>query len=176
NPVRDSISGRLASDGSLLGKFTEALTEIDRKLAAGETVDDLSALKADDYLYGLMGHSAEGVNAKHLRQIMEVTKDSLAAVANYRPVSYTGSIDLFQPEDSTSEIQQLLHTELRALAEGPLRLHSIPGDHYTILRSPLVDNTAHAIDEALLSITRNSKGSNGSNGSKSSTEALVVSV
>src|SRR5262249_13592860 len=28
NPVRDSISGRLASDGSLLGKFTAALTEI----------------------------------------------------------------------------------------------------------------------------------------------------
>lgn len=165
NPVRDSISGRLASDGSLLGKFTEALTEIDRKLAAGET--DLSGLQADDYLYGLMGHSAEGVNAKHLRQIMEVTKDSLAAVANYRPVPYTGSIDLFQPEDSTPEIQQLLHTELCALAAGPLRLHSIPGDHYSILRSPLVGNTAKAIDEALLSITR---------GSKSSTEALVVSV
>lgn len=167
NPVRDSISGRMASDGSLLGKFTEALTEIDRKLASGETVDDLSALKADDYLYGLMGHSAEGVNAKHLRQIMEVTKDSLAAVANYRPAAYTGSIDLFQPEDSTPEIQQLLHQELYALAEGPLRLHSIPGDHYSILRSPLVANTAHAIDEALISITRSSK---------SSTEAVAVSV
>ncbi|HEU4713537.1 MAG TPA: amino acid adenylation domain-containing protein [Pyrinomonadaceae bacterium] len=165
NPVRDSISGRLASDGSLLGKFTEALTEIDRKLAAGET--DLSSLQADDYLYGLMGHSGEGVNANHLRQIMEVTKDSLAAVANYRPAPYTGSIDLFQPEDSTPEIQQLLHTELCALAEGPLRLHSIPGDHYSILRSPLVGKTAQAIDEALLSITRSSK---------SSTEALVVSV
>jgi amino acid adenylation domain-containing protein len=168
NPVRDSISGRMASDGSLLSKFTEALTEIDRKLAAGETVDDLSALQADDYLYNLMGHSiAEGVTAKHLRQIMEVTKDNLAAVADYRPVPYTGSIDLFQPEASTAEIQQLLHTELCALAEGPLRLHSIPGDHYSILRSPLVDNTARAIDDALTSIAR---------GSKSSAEAVAVSI
>ena len=163
NPVRDSISGRMASDGSLLAKFTEALTEIDRKLAAGET-----DLQADDNLYGLMGHSiAEGVTAKHLRQIMEVTKDNLAAVADYRPVPYTGSIDLFQPEASTAEIQQLLHTELCALAEGPLRLHSIPGDHYSILRSPLVDNTARAIDDALTSIARSSK---------SSTEAVAVSV
>ena len=168
NPVRDSISGRLASDASLLGKFTEALAEIDRKIAAGETVDGLSALQADDYLYGLMGSSiAEGVTAKHLRQIMEVTKDSLAAVANYRPVPYTGSIDLFQPEDSTLEVQQLLHTALCALAEGPLRLHAVPGDHYSILRSPLVDNTAHAIDEALASIARSSKRS---------TEAVAVSV
>lgn len=168
NPVRDSISGRMASDGSLLGKFTEALTEIDRKLAAGETVDDLSTLQADDYLNGLMGNSIEkGVTAKHLRQIMEVTKASLAAVADYRPVAYTGSIDLFQPEAATAEIKQLLHTELCALAEGPLRLHSIPGDHYSILRSPLVDNTAHAIDEALTNIARSSKLSD---------EAVAVSV
>ena len=168
NPVRDSISGRMASDGSLLGKFTAALAEIDRKLAAGETVDNLSTLQADDYLYGLMGNSiAEGVTAKHLRQIMEVTKASLAAVAGYRPAAYTGSIDLFQPEAATAEIQQLLHTELCALAVGPLRLHSIPGDHYSILRSPLVDNTAHAIDDALTSIARSLK---------SSTEAVAVSV
>jgi thioesterase domain-containing protein len=163
NPVRDSISGKLASDGSLLVKFTEALAEIDRKLAAGET-----DLQADDNLYGLMGHSiAEGVTAKHLRQIMEVTKANLAAVASYRPVPYTGSIDLFQPEESPMEIRKLLHTDLCAFAEGPLRLHSIPGDHYSILRAPLVDNTARAIDDALTSIARSSK---------SSTEAVAVSV
>jgi len=163
NPVRDSISGRLASDGSLLAKFTEALTEIDRKLAFGET-----DLQADDNLYGLMGHSiAEGVTAAHLRQIMEVTKDNLAAVAKYRPVPYTGAIDLFQPEESPVEVQQLLHAELCACAAGPLRLHPIPGDHYSILRAPLVDNTARAIDDALTSIARSSKSSN---------EAVAVSV
>lgn len=163
NPVRDSISGRLASDGSLLDKFTEALTEIDRKLAAGET-----DLQADDNLFGLLGHSiAEGVTTKHLRQIMEVTRDNLAAVANYRPAPYAGSIDLFQPEDSPADVQKLLHTELCAFAEGSLRLYPIPGDHYSILRSPLVDNTARAIDDALTSIARSSR---------SSTEAVAVSV
>lgn len=163
NPVRDSISGRLASDGSLLGKFTEALTEVDQKLAAGET-----DLLGDENLYGLVGHSiTEGVTAKHLRQIMEVTKCNLAAVANYRPAPYTGSIDLFQPEDSPSDVQKLLHTELCAFAHGPLRLHPIPGDHYSILRSPLVDNTARAIDDALTSIARSST---------SFTEAVAVSV
>lgn len=163
NPVRDSISGRLASDGSLLAKFTEALAEIDRKLTAGET-----DLQAYDNLYGLMGHSiAEGVTAKHLRQIMEVTKDNLAAVANYRPAPYTGLIDLFQPEDSPAAVQQLLHAELCAFSQGPLRLHPIPGNHYSILRSPLVDNTARAIDAALTSIARSSK---------SSTEAVAGSV
>jgi len=163
NPVRDSISGRLASDASLLGKFTEALTEIDRKLAAGET-----DLQVDDNLYGLLGHSiTESVTAKHLRQIMEVTKDNLAAVANYRPAPYTGSIDLFQPEDSPADVQELLHAELCAIAEGPLRLYPIPGDHYSILRAPLVDNTARAIDDALTSIARSSK---------SSTEAFALTV
>ena len=94
-------------------------------------------------------------------------KDNLAAVANYRPVPYTGSIDLFQPEESPVEVQQLLHTELCAFAAGPLRLHPIPGDHYSILRAPLVDNTARAIDDALTSIARSSKSSN---------EAVAVSV
>lgn len=160
NPIRDSISGRLASEGTLLERFNETLAEIDRKLAAGETVADLSALQGDDYLVGLMGHTiTEGVTAGHLRQILEITKENLRAVSNYSAAPYSSSIDLFQPEGSTPEIRRLLEWELRSLALGSLRVHQVPGDHYSLLRAPLVETTAMAIDNALTTIAQSSKSS-----------------
>jgi hypothetical protein len=38
---------------------------------------------------------------------------------------------------------------LHNLARGPLRIHSIAGDHCGILRTPLVDDMARALDSVL---------------------------
>ena len=72
---------------------------------------------------------------------------------NYRPVPYSRVIDLFQPHESPAPLRHALARELKRLAPGTLRIHAVPGDHYSFLRGPLVDATAKAVDAALEAAT-----------------------
>jgi amino acid adenylation domain-containing protein len=154
NPVLDPTTGLITRDSPLFGRLTKVLADIDRKLEAGEEADDLSELLADPYLGGLLGNTIpEGVTATHIRKNLNITRDNIWAAINYRAAPYSGAIDLFQPEGSPSMTQQSLAAELRKLARGAFRTHSVPGDHYGMLRAPLVETMAKAVDSALQAIT-----------------------
>lgn len=152
NPVRDPTTGGLTRESPLYERLTKMLREIDRTIEAGEAAD-MAQLLADPQLGALLGNIVPpGVTATHLRKNLGITRDSVWAAMNYRAVPYGGAIDLFQAEGTSASIRQTLVPELRRLAHGALRIHTVPGNHYEILRAPIVEKTARAVDDALEAI------------------------
>jgi thioesterase domain-containing protein len=152
NPVRDPITGRKISDSPHLNLINHALEEIDRGLAIAEP-PNMGHLFADPTWIGMLGENfLPNVPASHLRKNLLLARENMRAAIRYRAAPYAGPIDVFQAMDSTSEIRELLATDMEALAKGPLRIHSVPGDHSSMLRPPLVETTARVIDHFLEAI------------------------
>lgn len=155
NPVLDSTTGVLTKDGTLFERLSEVLAEIDGRLAAGGADADVAHLLTDPRISGLLGNTVpEGVTAMHVRKNLHLTRDNVRAAMDYRAAPYGGAIDLFQPADVPPTLQESQAAALRQLAQGAFRTHTIPGDHYSILRAPLVETMARAVDDALEAITR----------------------
>ena len=89
----------------------------------------------------------------HVQTNLHITRNSIWAAMNYAAKPYRGNIDLFQPEATPTALRELLETEIRKLALGNFRTHLVPGDHYSILRSPLVERLAAALDSELQTIS-----------------------
>ena len=147
NPILDPITGLPISDSSLLDELTGVLAAIDE---AGHDAQAEDLLSANPGVRSLLGNAIpEGVTVNHLRKYLRMTRVGIYAAMHYHPSPYDGSIDLFQPDGSEPKLREALLAKLHQLAHGPLQVHTITGDHYSILREPLVERTAAALDNAL---------------------------
>jgi thioesterase domain-containing protein/acyl carrier protein len=154
NPVRDPLTGVLTREIGAVDSLSRLLDRLNRDLSESEEAEVLDAIRADSYLSSLLGTAIpEGVTATHLRRNLLIARDSIFAAINYRPVPYTGAVDLFQAEETSSAIRGSLEIELRRLARGPFRLHTVPGSHYSMLRAPLVESLAQSLDRAVQQIS-----------------------
>jgi hypothetical protein len=81
----------------------------------------------------------------------------MRAAMEYHPRLYRGSVDLFQPDACPIDRQASLHLELRHLVAGDLRVHPVPGDHYSILQTPLAAVLATRLDAAVHSATTSTR-------------------
>jgi thioesterase domain-containing protein len=112
-------------------------------------------LLADPQLGALLGSTIpEGVTAAHISKNLRMTRDNLRAAMSYRAAGYAGAVELFEPEGSAGELRNRLAGELGKLALGGMRRHEVGGNHYSMLRAPLVEGMAKAVDAALESISR----------------------
>lgn len=145
NPVLDPLSGLWSRDTRLLEEFDDALARIE-----ANGTDATSALSEHPRVRNLLGGVIpEGVTGAHLRKYLLTTRGGIDAARNYVPQPYDGSIDLFQASATDGRLQAQLASELGKLACGGLRVHAVEGDHFGMLRGPLVRATASAFDAAL---------------------------
>jgi thioesterase domain-containing protein len=145
NPVRESITGEPARDTRLSEKLTSLLTSLER----GAERAALAALRSDPRLRNLLGDIPDGVSPARVRTLLRVTLALTESARTYRAAPSTVPVDLFQPDQVAAATQACLHEELRPLAQGGLYIHYVPGDHYAMLRPPLVEALAKALDDAL---------------------------
>jgi amino acid adenylation domain-containing protein len=150
NPIRDPITGLAIADSPHLALITGALDAIEELRddeAGSRTASDLFA---GPEWSGLLGHAVpDGVTASHLRQNLTTARAAMLAAVSHRPGRYDGAVDLFSADESAPDVQALLERDLRTIARGAVRVHRLSGDHCGILRAPLVQATARAMDSAL---------------------------
>lgn len=87
-------------------------------------------------------------------QLADQTQVDADSVANrYVPSPYSGDVDIFLAEDcfESAGICQELDPRLgwRQLVSGNLRVHSLPGDHYTMLTDLNAKQFANALESCL---------------------------
>ena len=85
----------------------------------------------------------EGKGAAEIGRLVEVCRANLAALANYVPKPYDGRVTLFQ-----SNSADRLDSRWNSLFPR-LRVESVPGNHYTMLRPPHVVVLAERLDHYL---------------------------
>jgi amino acid adenylation domain-containing protein len=78
------------------------------------------------------------VQLPHIRRRLDLFRIHSQALRTYRPERYAGRIVLFQAAERFASEQHNPAHEWSALAAGGVELHTVPGDHYAILRPPNV--------------------------------------
>ncbi len=80
------------------------------------------------------------LEAEQIRHRLAVYTANFRAMDDYRPQPYAGDIIFFCSSDSGQSSQDA-SLGWAAVAAGKLALHEIPGDHYSIIQSPVLAET-----------------------------------
>jgi thioesterase domain-containing protein len=82
-------------------------------------------------------------------EYINVLDTNLEAIRNYQPQVYPGKVTLFRCQ--IQPINQALHHDLgwSELVTGDVEIHSIPGDHFNILKEPHVRVLAKKLKSCL---------------------------
>jgi amino acid adenylation domain-containing protein len=128
----------------LLGSFARDLGLAPASLA--ELAENAAAL--DDPLSALLEQARRGgivppeFELSALRQLFAVFKTNLLALQQYQPRPYAGSITLFVAGEQDRIRPDDPRSGWADLAGGPVLVHRLPADHYTILKAPYVQLVA----------------------------------
>ena len=85
-----------------------------------------------------------GAGVQPLRALQRVFEQNLRAVGSYVPRPYEGRITLFEASESSSRTQGTVR-----FAASEVELYELEGDHYSLLRSPHVEELAARLGECL---------------------------
>ncbi len=148
NPVLDPTSGAPKHETALRDALDRVLGAIGGEGQGARGVDAL--LRDEPEMGRLLGDVVPaGVSPAYLERYLHRTRRGLDAAAGYTPQRYPGAIDLFQPGQVPAERRRVLKGALEPLCGGELRVHSVEGDHFTMLRPPHAAGLACALDAAL---------------------------
>jgi thioesterase domain-containing protein/acyl carrier protein len=79
-----------------------------------------------------------GLEREQVARLFEVFKVNAGALAGYVARPYRGPMTLFLAGEREGEVTVDMTRNWQRLAQGDLQVHQLPGDHYTLLRSPHV--------------------------------------
>jgi amino acid adenylation domain-containing protein len=141
--VDDSlIAARFAGD--LAGPFAKEIS-----------YDGFDKLGLDEQLNIILEHAKlakilpDQTEISQLRRLFQVFKNNIKAMQNYIPKYYGGRITLFKAGDRPSDLLHTPEATWRDYSEDRLTVHTIPGNHYTILTRPNVQILAQQLRASL---------------------------
>ncbi len=138
-------------DATLTAWFVEHLRSLGLELGMGRA--ELGRLAPEEVLRlacaraGAAGPPARELAAPRLRAALALIESNGRALLRYRPQPYPGPLTIFSAEGRAAPELQAAWS---ALAQGGVELHRVAGDHYTMLRPPLVAGLAARLRECLL--------------------------
>ena len=119
------------------------------------SLDDLQQLKPDEQLIYLI-ELAKQVNLippnpgiDRLRPILQVCKNNYRASHSYVAQPYQGRVTFFQACEGVTEVSQDLAQRWRQLASEEIELCHVPGNHYTMFKTPHVQVLAELLRSCL---------------------------
>ncbi|MCA9131192.1 MAG: hypothetical protein KDB22_29110 [Planctomycetales bacterium] len=83
-------------------------------------------------------------------QIMQLFQSNVQAIVSYRPEPFLGRVDIYQAEEALVRPKRQPFAEWQEFCTD-IRLHSVPGNHLTMIHAPHVSGLATAMKEALTS-------------------------
>jgi len=90
------------------------------------------------------------VGTPELGALISVFRAHALALQRYSPPrDYRGPVDLFRPEDGLHPVTSEPSGGWASVTHQPPRLHSTPGDHYTLLTEPRVEALAQRLRQLL---------------------------
>jgi thioesterase domain-containing protein len=90
---------------------------------------------------------------QRVRVLLKVFGANVEALRNYVPKPYAGPLTIFAASESLARQARNNNRSWEALAEGPLSVHELPGNHFTIINKTHVQTLAAQIKTCLAQIS-----------------------
>jgi amino acid adenylation domain-containing protein len=81
-----------------------------------------------------------------IRHLMQLHRQSITAVLDYRPKVYAGQITLFRAQRNGAQPEDWGWGQL---SDRPVNVYSVPGDHYSMLANPHAQTLARRLNDCL---------------------------
>jgi amino acid adenylation domain-containing protein len=120
--------------------------DLDRLVQSGDP------LMAVEQLIAGTGLASLPLPMDQLRPLWTVFRANLEALARYRPRPYTGRVVLFRPQEHQTAVFPDSLARWRELAAPGLAVHTVPGNHYTMLQRPHVTQLAQRLHDCLAAL------------------------
>jgi thioesterase domain-containing protein len=89
------------------------------------------------------------VKPERVRRLLGVYRANLEAYAGYRPERWNAAITLYRPAVTLDQPTPRPANGWEELSSGPIEVHTVPGDHYTMLAPPGVLALSELLGERL---------------------------
>ncbi len=137
------------------------------RVTTGESLDlraeDLDGLGHEERMQRIFvavrarGIAPDDVDSSFLKQFLETAQRNFQAERSFHPGVYAGRIDLFRAQDALRGFEAGWNSNLyrdpqfgwQQLSSEPVAVHSIPGDHVSILRPPHIATLAATMRQHL---------------------------
>ena len=124
------------------------ITDLGRTLAKDVhiTYNDMQGLSPDEqrvYIYEQARALAllpPDVSVEQISRLFEIFKTNYRALVAYKPQTYPGLVTYFRADESKSG-----SFDWGKLSAQPIEVHSMPGDHYTMISIPKVEALARQL-------------------------------
>ncbi len=147
NPVLDPLTGLPMARTPFLCMLDDVVARLDDPAVTGA---ELAALTSGPTWIQLMGAPiTPGASSGYLRRALDTARACMSAAMRYEPRTYAGPLHLFQAAGGGAERQAELAAAIRALCPDRSEVTSIAGDHWGLIRSEHVAETAAELDGAL---------------------------
>ena len=152
-PLEENKTSKLAyDDAKLLTQLARAYQialpngDAERRLTSDELIERaLEQAKKN-------GSLPDDIRAEWIHRLLRLHKQSLTDVLNYIPQSYRGQITLFRTKRKPSYDATLDDWGWGRLSTKPVKVHVVPGDHYSMLADPNVQTLAQRLDACLKAV------------------------
>ncbi|KOX07140.1 hypothetical protein ADK66_20565 [Micromonospora sp. NRRL B-16802] len=139
----DDVSGEAARHlAGELGRLPLNLDELGVLLPGDEATEQVLATASTA---GLVSSDREHAD---LERRVRLNHLHVRAAAGYRPGPYAGPVTLVQASHTTPELRRDALAVWRRICTGPVVVHELPGEHFTLLRRPAVDDLAKILESA----------------------------
>ena len=125
---------------------------------ASVSLDNIRQLSFDEQLEYFVKHvkkvnlSSVDVAIEQLRQFFQIYKTELDAMWRYQPKTYQGQLILFTAcERDTVNLPNLERGWFKLITDG-IKVHEVPGNHFTMHYSPNVEVMAENLNEYLIKV------------------------
>jgi thioesterase domain-containing protein len=100
----------------------------------------------------LLGIVPASLNVEDMHHLLKVFTAHVRALRNYAPQHSSERISLFCAGEADEAVTHGMLRGWRALTSGDVDMHVLPGDHFTMLKPPHVQDLATALQRTLDSI------------------------
>lgn len=119
------------------------------------SIDKLKQLNSDEQLHYILEQVKKidilpiEAGLQQIKWLLQVFRSNHRAFYSYTPQRYPGLINFFCASEQAFEVTEALSQRWESLTTGGIKIHTIPGDHYTIVREPYVKVLAEQIEVCL---------------------------
>ncbi|HET8844997.1 MAG TPA: thioesterase domain-containing protein, partial [Ktedonobacteraceae bacterium] len=148
------VPAQLSSTGDIMTDLIQDLNGLFGK-DISLTLPDLHQINTREQINLIFNYAEKsgillpGIGEAYKQRMFSTFKNNMLAFRRYNPQVYPGKLTIFQAGDQETKEHISSASGWRSLTTQEIRLHTLPGDHYTMMKQPHIKMLARYLSDYL---------------------------